>query len=95
MRIKIDEREYLELIEQSICLQALEAGGVNNWPWYSDSIQDFIEILVDEDSYLEDYLKVIGKIDENGLLDDVSIKDIAHYYVDTLKENQEEEAASN
>jgi len=95
MKIKIDEREYLELIEQSIYLQALEAEGVDNWTWYSTAIQNYIQILVDQDSYLEDYLKAIGKIDENGLLDDVNIKDIAHYYVDTLKENQEEEVASN
>ena len=95
MKNKIDEREYLELIEQSIYLQALEAEGVDNWTWYSTAIQNYIQILVDQDSYLEDYLKAIGKIDENGLLDDVNIKDIAHYYVDTLKENQEEEVASN
>ena len=95
MMVKIDEREYLELVEQSIYLQALEAEGVDNWTWYSTAIQNYIQILIDQDLYLEDYLKAIGKIDESGLLDNVDIKDIAHYYVDTLKENQEEEAASN
>jgi len=95
MTVKIDEREYLELVEQSIYLQALEAEGVDNWTWYSTAIQNYIQILIDQDLYLEDYLKAIGKIDESGLLDNVDIKDIAHYYVDTLKENQEEEAASN
>lgn len=95
MTVKIDEREYLELVEQSIYLQALEAEGVDNWTWYSTAIQNYIQILIDQDLYLEDYLKAIGKIDESGLLDNIDIKDIAHYYVDTLKENQEEEAASN
>jgi len=42
MKIKIDEREYLELIEQSIYLQALEAEGVDNWTWYSTAIQNYI-----------------------------------------------------
>jgi len=51
--------------------------------------------LVDQDLYLEDYLKAIGKIDENDLLDDIDIKDIAKYYVECIKENQEEEVASN
>lgn len=95
MKIKIDEREYYELVEQSIYLQALEAEGVDNWTWYSTAIQNYIQILVDQDLYLEEYLKTIGKITEDGLLDDVDIKDIARYYVDILKENQEEEAASN
>ena len=95
MKIKIDEREYLELIEQSIYLQALEAEGVDNWTWYSTATQNYIQILVDQDLYLEDYLKAIGKIDENDLLDDIDIKDIAKYYVECIKENQEEENANS
>lgn len=94
MKVKIDEREYLELVEQSIYLQALEAEGVDNWTWYGEAIQNYIQILIDQDLYLEDYLKAIGKIDENGLLDNVDIKDIAKYYVECMKENQEEENAS-
>jgi len=39
---KVSESELRELIHDSIKLCALEAGGVDNWEWYSDSIHDFL-----------------------------------------------------
>lgn len=89
MKIEIDERDYLELLTQSLYLQALEGGGVDNWSWYSISIQDFIQTVVDEDVYMEEHFKALGKITEDGTLDGLDIKDLAKYYVDIIKEQQE------
>ena len=94
MKIKIDERDYLELLTQSLYLQALEGGGVDNWTWYNVAIQDFIQIIIDEDAYMEGYFKSLGKITEDGILDDLNIEDLAKYYLDIIKEQQEEENAS-
>lgn len=40
---KIAEDELLNLIEFNMRLCALEAGGVDNWEWYSVSLDNFIE----------------------------------------------------
>lgn len=39
---KISETVLRELLLQSYLYCALEAGGVDNWEWAGDSIQDFI-----------------------------------------------------
>ena len=88
MRLKIDEKTYFELITQSLYLQALEAGGVDNWTWYSTAIQDFIQMAIDEDPHMEEYFRLLGKITEDGLLDDIDIECLAQYYLDIAKENQ-------
>ena len=93
MKIAINEQFLTELIERNLYAQALDAGGVDNWIWHSTAIQNFIQYLVDEDIYLEDYLKSINKITEDNLLDDVDLMDIAKYQVSILAENQEEEAS--
>lgn len=89
MKIEIDERDYLELLTQSLYLQALDGGGVDNWTWYSTSIQDFIQTVIDEDAYMEEHFKALGKITEDGVLDDLDIEDLAKYYLDIIKEQQE------
>lgn len=37
--ITITRKEYDELLEDSKILQALYAGGVDNWEWYDDSLE--------------------------------------------------------
>lgn len=39
---KISETVLRELLLQSYLYCALEAGGVDNWEWAGDSIQDFV-----------------------------------------------------
>lgn len=41
--IKISKREYDKLQRASRKLEALEAGGVDNWEWYSESLKQFNE----------------------------------------------------
>ena len=42
MWLKISKQELRELLEAYHRLQALECGGVDNWEWYGESINDFI-----------------------------------------------------
>lgn len=39
----INEEELDNLIMDSLTLQALDAGGVNSWSWYGDSVKDFLQ----------------------------------------------------
>lgn len=36
----IEETELLELLEHDAILSALESGGVDNWDWYEDSMEN-------------------------------------------------------
>lgn len=36
----IEETELLELLEHDAILSALESGGVDNWDWYEDSMDN-------------------------------------------------------
>jgi len=49
----ITEEEYKELRRAALLLNALEAGGVDNWDWYSDAYQDFIKAAKKENLLLE------------------------------------------
>lgn len=39
----ITEERLKELLEAEASLLALECGGVDNWDWYSDSLEDHYE----------------------------------------------------
>ncbi len=38
----VPKEELKDLLYDSLKLQALECGGVDNWSWYGESIGDFI-----------------------------------------------------
>jgi hypothetical protein len=38
MVVDISEKDYIELIINTIKLERLESGGVDDWEWYSDSL---------------------------------------------------------
>jgi len=38
--VTITQKEYDSLLEDSKILQALYAGGVDNWQWYDESLKD-------------------------------------------------------
>lgn len=46
--VTITKKEYDELFKAAQTLAALEAGGVDNWEWYYDSLKD-TGLLGDED----------------------------------------------
>ena len=39
----VPKDELKDLLYDSLKLQALECGGVDNWSWYGDSVKDFID----------------------------------------------------
>lgn len=39
----ISKKEYQELMERNRKLSALEAGGVDNWEWYSESLSQYYD----------------------------------------------------
>ena len=43
-RITIDKNDYTYLLNRDQKLSLLEAGGVDNWEWYSESLENFEEI---------------------------------------------------
>lgn len=54
----VDEKTLLDLLESSLRLQALEAGGVDNWMWYGDSIDDFCQQASIEMGHLDEFLYI-------------------------------------
>lgn len=42
--VTITLEEYQHLLKRDEQLSALEQGGVDNWEWYSQSLQDYIEL---------------------------------------------------
>lgn len=38
--VTLSKKEYKELLKDSLALQYLEAGGVDNWSWYGDSFNE-------------------------------------------------------
>jgi hypothetical protein len=47
--ITITTKEYESLLKDREILQALYAGGVDNWEWYSDSLKGIGDDYDDED----------------------------------------------
>lgn len=40
---KVPESRLLQLLSAEITLLALESGGVDNWSWYGESLNEFFE----------------------------------------------------
>ena len=41
--VAVPVSEMIDLIADQMKLMALDAGGVDNWSWYSESISDFLD----------------------------------------------------
>lgn len=39
--ITISKKRYDELVDQEEMLEALQAGGVDNWEWYGESLSEY------------------------------------------------------
>ena len=56
----ISEERYIELLRAASTLYALEAGGVDNWGWYGDSLRvglDFLYNHAFDKKDIEKYMK--------------------------------------
>lgn len=67
MNYILTEKELLNLLSNNIKLTALESGGVDNWEWYSESINEF----------LTDSCKELNK--ENLELEDLAKEELSNY----------------
>ena len=47
--VTIEKKEYNRLIDRDFKLACLESGGVDNWEWYSESLEDYFAAHEDED----------------------------------------------
>ena len=64
---KVSEEELRELLDAYYRLTALENGGVDNWCWYSDSIDDFITNYNEENPNRQArYIEEITSIEINN-----------------------------
>lgn len=64
MNIQITQKELKDLQRAKAKLDALEAGGVDNWEWYSESLKDFrketeLEALID--NYVDEILQIASE----------------------------------
>lgn len=75
----ISEEELRDLLYCRHTLAALECGGVDNWPWYGDSISDYEKMYCD-DNGIEDNL-CISEIVEKEISKYESIKNNGLYVV--------------
>lgn len=51
---QIENAEYERLKRDSLKLQALEEGGVDNWDWYGDAIERYEELCTEAGLESED-----------------------------------------
>ena len=58
--IKITKARLLELERAAAKLNALEAGGVDNWEWYDEALKDYRQTIELEEKY-EDLLNDIAE----------------------------------
>lgn len=60
----ISENKLRQLLKDEIKLEALEHGGVDNWEWYGDSIQDYLkECNVEEiEDLIEKELEIYSEV---------------------------------
>ena len=60
MQVQIDIENLATLIQDSWALQALRAGGVDNWDWYSESLDEGGDISYEDAlEYAKNHFKQI------------------------------------
>ena len=59
----IEEKELIEILTGYYTFLALEAGGVDNWPWAGDSVHDFVQACIEEQNQYFDSIEDIAKDD--------------------------------
>lgn len=80
----VPKEELKELLAARDKLAALERGGVDNWSWYSDSLNDYLK--EDWEANKETYMKFfnIAELDKNydNFKCDFTFETIAEYLVE-------------
>lgn len=70
MTKQLSEKRINELLKAERKLNALEAGGVDNWEWYGESLREFFA-----ENEIEDLVRTFVERDlkENYLVEDVEV----------------------
>lgn len=50
-----------ELIEEALLYRALECGGVDNWEWYEDSIENY-DSFIEEGLHVKEATKLMSEV---------------------------------
>lgn len=74
----INEDDLKLLIEDSLILTALYQGGVDNWQWYGESIEDLIKTWIEDNQLDSTYPWTIQ---------DIVKSDLKQYYTPIEKNN--------
>lgn len=80
---KVAEKQLINLFVASMKLQALENGGVDNWEWYNDSLENYLKEELKSLSIIDpaDYHTIINECGE-----DYDLYTIASVYVKNHQE---------
>ena len=85
--IAVPASEMIELITCQMKLMALEAGGVDNWTWYGDSLYDALKEMPNcYDNNFWAWVKHEKAEDETveEFIEDMNFEDYARYEVDIM-----------
>lgn len=85
--IAVPASDMVELIACQMKMAALEAGGVDNWTWYGESIGDFLERLPDEYGIkFWEWVHNVKAKDETAeeFVENMDFEDFAQYEIDMM-----------
>ena len=72
MQYLVEEKDLIELLSNSLRLEALERDGVDNWLWYGEGFREFLFEIAEENSVT---------IDEDSEDSDFSFQDAARLII--------------
>ena len=85
--IAVPVSEMIDLIADQMKLMALDAGGVDNWSWYGDSLCNALEAMPQcYDNGFWDWVRSQKATDEtvDDYVSDMSFEDYARYEVSNM-----------
>jgi hypothetical protein len=85
--IAVPASEMIELITCQMKLMALEAGGVDNWSWYGDSLYEALREMPNcYDNNFWNWVNNEKAVDETAeeFVENMDFEDFARYEVDVL-----------
>lgn len=82
--ITIPKSRYRELLYDAYYFMALESGGVDNWTWYSDSINDFVQDSIEQYKKNEDFRSWVNNVKSSNetyeeFIEDMGIHECVDY----------------
>ena len=87
--ITIPKSRYRELLYDAYYYMALDYGGVDNWNWYSDSINDFVQDSIEQYKKNEDFRNWVNNVKSSNetyeeFIEDMGICDCVDYELSNI-----------